>query len=166
MPLVSCPKCGSKIAEQIPSTGQFKVSYIEKGRKMGDVLFMLPASTACGKCFKSFSITEQLAKDLICDCTLGSSCYIARPYKAKKRLGCWISVHLPTIQRSVDCADALLVCRNAGCDVRMFIAEFNKSGRLLASIAEENAAWSEFDDRGMTIQGLDNPPQIVIDAMV
>lgn len=163
MPSIPCPKCGHKIADQINT--MFKVSYIEKGRKNTDTLFMLPVTTACGACFKQHRIKEPPSERVICGCPKGSE-YIAAPYQSKRRSGNWVSVHLPAIQRSVDCADALLVCRNGTCDARMFLSEYVATGKTIATIAEEKAAWTTYVDGSMVILGFDNPPQEAIDATV
>ncbi len=163
--VINCPKCEQKIAKRNDASGTFKVSYPDD-RKTSDVLHQLPVSTFCKYCNMPVSITEAPESRVSCVCVKGEKTYIAAPYKPQRRDGEWVYIHLPAIARSVDCADTKLECLHGNCDMRMFLSEYVATGKVLATRAEENSAWSEVINGVITIRGLNNPPQEVIDATV
>lgn len=162
---INCPKCSHKIADKLDGTGSFKVSFIEHGRKNGQVSFMTPASFDCRKCQKRFFVEEILTQPITCDCQKTNTEMVV-PKLSKRRSGNWISINLSSIRPSVECFDALLQCRNKECDVRMFLSDFINDGKILASADEEKASWLDFTENGIIIRGLDEPPREVIDTTI
>ena len=165
MAQISC-KCGQVLVTYIEKTGLYKVTYTNKGRKGGELYCRLPVTTACGACFKQFTFDSKSEADFSCPCRNGRGVPIIRSYRAERREGDWVIVNASRIQKSVDCADALVECQNDNCNVRVFVVDYHQTGKVLPTHDDVYFARHKHQQDGSIHILKKNTTQEEIDIMV